>query len=288
MLLFDRFLLVFRISKHVNILYINMQTRRKPYRTHRKTVHRRHKMQGGFLCSSENTKDRYTLGQLIGRGEEGNVYVDIDDHQKVIKKYNPILVINPRHKKQLKDYQRIFKISKRIGDMGIGPRVHYYKICKQVITVDFNDGPSVRSRTAAKFPSGSKELKIIRDPSITEFSYEAYVPYLVMDKIEGREITRAEVDEPQYMELIYLTYLELYKNHIAFRDMHRGNIIVSGGQIFFIDFSSAHVLKKMPKVKSIAELKESILDPSGDEDIYEISPLSESSIDSQISKEFSR
>ena len=265
-----------------------MNTRRKPYRTHRKTVHRRHKMQGGFLCSSENTKDKYTLGQLIGKGEESNVYVNVEDPTKVIKKYNPILVINPHHKKQIKDYQRIFKISKRIGDLGIGPKVHYYKICKQVITVNFNDGPRVRSRTAANFPFGSKELKIIRDPSIPEFSYEAYIPYLVMDKVEGHEITRDEVDNPDYMELIYLTYLKLYKNHIAFRDIHRGNIIINRGQIFFIDFSSAHVLTKMPKVKSIAELKESILDPSSDKDIYEISPLSKSSIDSQFSKEYSR
>jgi len=242
-------------------------------------------MTGGYLCLSENIKDRYTLGKLIGKGGEGTVYLNHDDPTTVIKKFSQILVADPRHKKRIKEYQRVFRISKLIGDMGIGPKVYYYKVCKQLITVNFNDGPNVRPRTAAIFPFGSKEVKIIRDPNITEFSYEAYIPYLVMENIEGHEITEEELENPEYMSKVYEMYLQLYSNHIAFGDIHTGNIIVGDKRLYFIDFSTAHSLKKMPKMKTIEELKYDILEHMIYN--YETTPLSETSIDSQVSQAYS-
>jgi tRNA A-37 threonylcarbamoyl transferase component Bud32 len=124
---------------------------------------------------------------------------------------------------------------------------------------------------------------MIRNPIITEFSYEAYIPYLVMERIDGHEITIEELDNPKYMDKVYETYSRLYDNHIAFGDIHSGNIIVSGERIYFIDFSTAHILRKMPKIKTIEELKYDILEHMTYD--YESSPLSASSINSQFSKE---
>jgi tRNA A-37 threonylcarbamoyl transferase component Bud32 len=167
--------------------------------------------------------------------------------------------------------------------MGLGPRVYYYKICKQLITVNFNDNALIRPKTAAKFPYGSKELKIIRDPSITEFTYQVYIPYLVMERINGHEITIEELDNKKYMDKVYEKYVQLYNNNIAFGDIHSGNIIVSDERIYFIDFSTAYFIRKMPKIKTIEELKYDISEHMTYD--YESSPLSMSSIISQFSKE---
>jgi len=245
-------------------------------------------MTGGYLCSSRNPRDRYTIGKELGRGEEGVIYSDYDNPKIAIKKYIPIVAANPSYKQIIKEYQRVFRISKRIGDIGIGPKVYYYKICKQLITINLTND-FVRGRTAAIFPFGSKEVKIIKDPKVTEFSYEAYVPYMVMESLEGcHQITAEELDNPVYMNEVYESYLELYSKGIFLSDIHTGNIVVHPRIIYFIDFGQAYTFssKRMPKVLSIEKLKEIILKPENAE-YYRPSPLSETSIDSQVSQVYS-
>jgi RIO-like serine/threonine protein kinase len=257
-----------------------MKSRRTFSRSNRRKTQ---KMIGGYLCSE---KDRYTMGELLGKGEEGNVYVDENNPDKVIKQFSPIMVSHPpTHKKKIKEFQRIFKLSKRIGDLEIGPKVYYYKICKQNVSVNFSEKPPIfRQRMAAKFPIRSKEYNLIKNPDITVFNYQIYVPYLVMQRIKGHEITMQELDTPEIMEKVYMKYVELCNNKIGFTDIHMGNIIVRDNVVYFIDFSSAVVLRKVPNIKSREDLKNAIIE--NDNEHYKISPLSETSIDSQISESF--
>ena len=228
------------------------------------------------------------MGKLLGTGVEGRVYLDINNPNIVIKKFSPILISTPpNHKDKIKKLRRVFELSKDIGDMGIGPKVFYYKICKETTTIHFSGNSILRQRTAARFPYGSKEYKTIKNLDVNEFVYQQYVPYLVMERIDGHDITPDELDNPEIMDKVYEKYLKLCESKIGFTDIHTGNIIVSDSdeRIYFIDFSSAVVLKKVPDIKSIEELKYAIIENAND--YYKTSPLSETSIDSQISKEYS-
>lgn len=269
---------------------------KKSRRVQKKTKNKRIKKQktkkqkGGFLCSPDNPRDKYTLdlGKKLGSGEEGVVYLDKFDENIVIKEFYNIL-LTPGYHKKINYLKHIFDINKDIGDMGIGPKIYYYKICKKNISVNLNTiAKNARSRLAARFygigdtPNIIKYTKTQPNGEDFIFTYEAYVPYLVMEKISGHKITNNELDIDENMDQIYQMYTDLYHQDLIMQDLHTGNIIINPEthKIFFID-SGAYRAREKPPLKTKEQLKEIIKEPSNEEWIHriKISDLDEGDIE---------
>jgi serine/threonine protein kinase len=244
---------------------------------------RKKTQKGGFLCSSGNPKDKYTIDieRKLGSGEEGIAYIDKTDENVVIKEYFSIL-LTPGYRKKISYLKNIFDMNKFIGDIGLGPKVYYYKICKKTFTVNLNTITSVaRSRLAGKFYNIPETAKIIRtaktQPNGVDyiFSYEAYVPYLVMEKINGHKITNEELEVDTNMEKIYQMYITLYNQDIIMQDLHKGNIIINPKtqEIYFIDSGAYRAIEK-PTLLTKDELKENIKNPN-DEWIHNLGSIAD-------------
>jgi len=251
-------------------------------------------MRGGELCqcSIGEGQTNYTKGAQLGVGEEAIVYLVSGDSAKVIKEFHEILHFK-RGISNLVDYIRIFKVSEELGKVGIGPKVHFFTICKKVFTIDFAKMSSIElQRFSAKFPFGSKDLNDLRilksqllranttilpppqptsditspPPPNTTFTYTAFVPYLVMDKIDGHDITLEEIANTDIMAKVFDKYQTMVKKGYNYVDLHRGNIMVTNGpepEVYFIDFSSARKIEDgiSDVYTNSEELKEAILNP---------------------------
>ena len=89
------------------------------------------------------------------------------------------------------------------------------------------------------------------------FSYEAIVPYLVMERIHGQPITDSELDSNS--ELIYKMYTDLYSQDIILFDLHKDNILITKtNRIYFIDSNPIQTEKKpelLSKIEFIQQIK---------------------------------
>ncbi len=269
--------------------------RRKSYKLRSRVNKRTRKIHGGHLCTESigEGQSNYTKGAELGVGEEAIVYLAEGDNTKVIKEFHEILHFK-RSISNLVDYTRIFKVSEELGKAGIGPNVHFFTICKKVLTTDLAKMSSIElQRFSAKFPFGSKDLNELRilknqllranatilpppppasahipppSPLNTTFTYKAFVPYLVMDKIDGHDITLEEIANTDIMAKVFDKYQTMVKKGYNYVDLHRGNIMVTNGsepEVYFIDFSSARKIEDgiSDVYTNTEELKEAILNP---------------------------
>ncbi len=266
--------------------------RRKSYKLRSRVNKRTRKIHGGELCpgSIGEGQEKYTKGAELGVGEEAIVYLVEGEPDKVIKEFHEILHFK-RSISNLVDYTRIFKVSEELGEVGIGPKVHFFTICKKVLTIDLAKMSSREiQQFSAKFPFGSKDLNDLRilknqllretvfsdtilppppptqaNDTVAKFTYTAFVPYLVMDRIEGHDITLEEIANTDIMAKVFDKYQAMVEKGYNYVDLHRGNIMVTNGpepEVYFIDFSSARKIEDGISVyTNPEELKEALLNP---------------------------
>jgi len=237
-------------------------TKRKNNTKTRKTK----KQKGGYLCSLDNPKDIYNLGPKYGSGEEGVVYLDESNENVIIKEYFKIILKNQddgdgeEHEEH--KFEEIFKLYTLLGEQGIGPKIYFYDICKKTFNVNLKTISSFnRAKLAAMF--SGEYASLIRTTKTQPngedyiFSYEAIVPYLVMERIHGQPITDSELDSNS--ELIYKMYADLYSQDIILFDLHKDNILITKmNRIYFIDSNPIQTEKKpelLSKIEFIQKIK---------------------------------
>ena len=229
------------------------------------------KQKGGYLCSSDNPKDIYNLGPKYGSGEEGVVYLDESNENVIIKEYFKIILKNQDEGEEQEHedkeheehkFEEIFKLYTLLGEQGIGPKIYFYDICKKTFNVNLKTISSFnRAKLAAMF--SGEYASLIRTTKTQPngedyiFSYEAIVPYLVMERIHGQPITDSELDSNS--ELIYKMYADLYSQDIILFDLHKDNILITKtNRIYFIDSNPIQTEKKpelLSKIEFIQQIK---------------------------------
>lgn len=236
----------------------------------------------GKMCVESDSTGKYRVdySNVIGYGEEATVYGAIGMPNIAIKAFesiNNVVLPGMPTGEYISKLHGVLSISKRVGDLGIGPKVWSYQICEKTIVLSKDTEQNKRNWNALKSratviknytKSGFKENpefinfhKQLNNPTETRISFKSPVAYLVMDKIDGFSVSRDQLDS--YMDAIYETYKKLYAKRMILLDLHLGNIIVDNksGNVFFIDFTSVNAYEpwdKMPKLPTKSELRESL------------------------------
>ena len=262
-------------KKNRRIRKTNTKTKTKTKSKTNTKTRKTKKQKGGYLCSSDNPKDIYNLGPKYGSGEEGVVYLDESNENVIIKEYFKIILKNQdegeeqEHEDEDKfeeheedKFDEIFKLYTLLGEQGIGPKIYFYDICKKTFNVNLKTISSFnRAKLAAMF--SGEYASLIRTTKTQPngedyiFSYEAIVPYLVMERIHGQPITDSELDSNS--ELIYKMYTDLYSQDIILFDLHKDNILITKtNRIYFIDSNPIQTEKKpelLSKIEFIQQIK---------------------------------
>ena len=262
-------------KKNRRIRKTNTKTKTKTKSKTNNKTRKTKKQKGGYLCSSDNPKDIYNLGPKYGSGEEGVVYLDESNENVIIKEYFKIILKNQdegeeqEHEDEDKfeeheedKFDEIFKLYTLLGEQGIGPKIYFYDICKKTFNVNLKTISSFnRAKLAAMF--SGEYASLIRTTKTQPngedyiFSYEAIVPYLVMERIHGQPITDSELDSNS--ELIYKMYTDLYSQDIILFDLHKDNILITKtNRIYFIDSNPIQTEKKpelLSKIEFIQQIK---------------------------------
>jgi len=224
-------------------------------------------MKGGYLCSATNPEDIYNIGNQIGKGGEGSVYTDREFPNIAIKVFNHIPVNNNKIDEKLTETETIFLISKILGDLDIGPKVYYYEICKSQVS-ELIDGTAKGKRRYGNLSAylhmfstpDYNRLKNIKGTDSFIFEYEVFVPYLVMEKVEGRTLSLSDIEELSIMGQVYDLYSRMYENNILHSDLHVENMIITPERIYIIDFATAKQVdpEKMPPKLTFENFLESV------------------------------
>jgi hypothetical protein len=262
-------------KKNRRIRKTNTKTKSKTSNKTNTKTRKTKKQKGGYLCSSDNPKDIYNLGPKYGSGEEGVVYLDESNENVIIKEYFKIILKNQdegeeqehEHEDKFEEhkehkFEEIFKLYTLLGEQGIGPKIYFYDICKKTFNVNLKTISSFnRAKLAAMF--SGEYASLIRTTKTQPngedyiFSYEAIVPYLVMERIHGQPITDSELDLSS--ELIYKMYADLYSQDIILFDLHKDNILITKtNRIYFIDSNPIQTEKKpelLSKIEFIQQIK---------------------------------
>ena len=262
-------------KKNRRIRKTNTKTKTKTKSKTNTKTRKTKKQKGGYLCSSDNPKDIYNLGPKYGSGEEGVVYLDESNENVIIKEYFKIILKNQdegeeqEHEDEDKfeeheedKFDEIFKLYTLLGEQGIGPKIYFYDICKKTFNVNLKTISSFnRAKLAAMF--SGEYASLIRTTKTQPngedyiFSYEAIVPYLVMERIHGQPLTDSELDSNS--ELIYKMYTDLYSQDIILFDLHKDNILITKtNRIYFIDSNPIQTEKKpelLSKIEFIQQIK---------------------------------
>ena len=164
------------------------------------------------------------LGKEIGKGSQGSVYNHKFDSSKVIKKSKSM------SKDKLKAVKTEYEIAKEGGILGVSPVIYEEEllVCK---------------------PNPEKEL---------------YNGYIIMDKIQGKEIERVEQVE-QYFDRLIDKIKILQENGISYPDYNAGNIMIGKlpnsdvEDVYLIDYGACK-RKDSAKIKiNKKKIRESLL-----------------------------
>ena len=163
------------------------------------------------------------LGKEIGKGSQGSVYNHNFDSGKVIKKSKLV------SKDKLKDIKTEYDLAKEGGILGVSPVIYEEDLlfCK---------------------PNPEKEL---------------YNGYIIMDKIQGKEIEREQLD--RYFDRLIDKIKILKENGISYPDYNAGNIMIGKlpnsdvEDVYLIDYGSCK-RKDPTKIKiNKKKIRESLL-----------------------------
>ena len=162
------------------------------------------KMHGGKLCNmkinlnkNNNIEDIYTKGKIL-YSSTFEIYEDKSNPKILIKQIGPEYNYFNYLFKKIYDEIEASKIAEQLG---IGPKIYYSSICI--------------------------------DPT----NYEKIIGYIVMEKINGKNInTKLEIDS--YIDIIFNKINLLYDNGIYYNDFHINNFIIENktNRLYIIDY----------------------------------------------------
>lgn len=162
------------------------------------------KLVGGKLCTmklaidkKDNNKDIYEKGNIL-YSSTYSIYQDKNDPNVLIKQIGPEYNYFNYMLKKIDDEIEASKIADKLG---IGPKIYYSTSC-----IDPND-------------------------------YEKIIGYIVMEKIDGKNIdSKLEIDK--YIDDIFEKINLLYNNGVYYEDFHKNNFIIENNtnKLYIIDY----------------------------------------------------